>query len=343
MPRIMYAPKKRVLILSESSDYSTNQVLDCLHEMSVECIRINHEDITNLVGNIDLQKESPDLIFSLKKQQYNIIKDFSAIWFRRTTFAPQRLSIVAAEDLPSAAQFALKQYLFNEQLFFSQTVHRLILRHANFVLGNPFVFQANRLWTQQKAKDIGFSVPKSVVLNNKAGLQEFYKKRNEQIICKGLQEAFSLELSDTMLHSYTSCLSEKDIDLLPEYFAPSLFQEKIDKEFEIRIFYLMKSCYAMAIFSQNDPQTQIDFRKYNKDKPNRCVPFSLPQTIENMLQMLMTSLDLNTGSIDLIFTKNKEFVFLEVNPVGQYDFVSKYCNYQLDQKIAHLLYEQSIK
>ena len=51
----------------------------------------------------------------------------------------------------------------------------------------------------------------------------------------------------------------------------------------------------------------------------------------------MDKAGLNTGSLDFVITKNKRFVFLEVNPVGQYDFVSVNCNYHLDKIIAKKL------
>jgi len=58
------------------------------------------------------------------------------------------------------------------------------------------------------------------------------------------------------------------------------------------------------------------------------------------LKKLLLELNLDTGSIDLIYTKSDEFVFLEINPVGQYDMVSAPCNYYLDKKIASLLLKE---
>jgi hypothetical protein len=51
-------------------------------------------------------------------------------------------------------------------------------------------------------------------------------------------------------------------------------------------------------------------------------------------------MNLNTGSIDLICTKSGEYVFLEVNPVGQFSMVSFPCNYYLEEKIADLLIQK---
>ena len=93
----------------------------------------------------------------------------------------------------------------------------------------------------------------------------------------------------------------------------------------------------MAIFSQNDMQTAIDFRQYNSNNPNRNVPFKLPDNLKKSLTKLMCDIGLNTGSIDMIYTKDKEYVFLEVNPVGQFKMTSMPCNYYIERDVARIL------
>ena len=93
----------------------------------------------------------------------------------------------------------------------------------------------------------------------------------------------------------------------------------------------------MAILSQKDGQTKIDFRKYNNSKPNRVMPYKMPNEIETKIIKLMQILDLNTGSLDFIYSDKNEFVFLEINPIGQYANVSYHGNYYLDKIIAEEL------
>jgi glutathione synthase/RimK-type ligase-like ATP-grasp enzyme len=135
----------------------------------------------------------------------------------------------------------------------------------------------------------------------------------------------------------TDIAHNEDIKEMNEFFFPSLLQINIPKRYELRIFYLAGKFYSMAIFSQQDTQTQLDFRNYNREKPNRNVPYQLPKEIENKLDLFMKAMDLDTGSIDMIVTPELEYVFLEVNPVGQYDMVSVPCNYFLHEKIAKYL------
>jgi glutathione synthase/RimK-type ligase-like ATP-grasp enzyme len=114
----------------------------------------------------------------------------------------------------------------------------------------------------------------------------------------------------------------------------------VPKAYEIRTFYLDGTCYSMAIFSQADPQTRVDFRRYNLDHPNRTVPYRLPETIEARIRETMDALGLVTGSLDLIRRPDGGFVFLEVNPVGQFGMVSGPCHYQLERRIAEFLIDK---
>jgi glutathione synthase/RimK-type ligase-like ATP-grasp enzyme len=114
----------------------------------------------------------------------------------------------------------------------------------------------------------------------------------------------------------------------------------VEKEYELRVFALAGELYAMAIFSQSDPQTRTDFRRYNREKPNRTVPFRLaPETAER-IRRLLADLGLETGSLDLLQARDGRELFLEVNPVGQFGMVSKPCNYHLERKVAELLLDK---
>lgn len=46
---------------------------------------------------------------------------------------------------------------------------------------------------------------------------------------------------------------------------------------------------------------------------------------------------MNTGSIDIVVTKDKRYVFLEINHVGQFGWLSENCNYYIEKHIAQEL------
>lgn len=58
---------------------------------------------------------------------------------------------------------------------------------------------------------------------------------------------------------------------------------------------------------------------------------------EKKIQKFMNKIGLKTGSIDVILTPENEFYFLEINPTGQFGWVSQNCNFYLEKEIAKFL------
>ena len=197
---------------------------------------------------------------------------------------------------------------------------------------------ANKIESLIKAQSLGINIPHTLVCKNKDELSDF---KEEAIITKGIQESAAFSYINNKddnnkelygICNYTTEINASNIDNIPDEFQYSKFQEKLNKALELRIFFLVDKFYTMAIFSQNNPKTSVDFRHYDDLFPNRTVPFNLPNDISNKLLKLMGKLNLDTGSIDMIITKEGKYVFLEVNPVGQFGMVSYPCNYYLEKK-----------
>lgn len=204
---------------------------------------------------------------------------------------------------------------------------------TNFWINKPMDMFIGKGAQLQTAYSCGFKIPNTVITMNKEAIKAFLLE-NERSIIK-LNNITSDKIKNNKLN-YTQLLTTKDIDSL-EINEPCIIQEYIDKEIEIRTFFLDGNCHSMAIFSQNDDRTKIDYRNYNFNQPNRNVPIKLPEKIEDQILLLMKKLEMNSGSLDIILTPKGEFVFLEVNPVGQFEMVSYPCNYQLEKKVANLL------
>lgn len=194
--------------------------------------------------------------------------------------------------------------------------------------------QHNKLYDLHLAKRFGLTIPDTLVTTNKNDLLTF-KKQHLRIITKAIKHRFFYRC----FNEYYNCkgtffVEENDIQTLNKNFFISVFQSYVKKKIEIRIFFFKNNYYPMAIFSQNDEQTKVDFRNYNIEKPNRCVPFKLPKRIIQKLREFMNYKGMSTGSIDLIVTPENDFVFLEVNPQGQFHWLSENCNYYIERQIA---------
>jgi ATP-GRASP peptide maturase of grasp-with-spasm system len=299
-----------ILIFSDNNDRTTIEVIRWLVALNKDFILVNEDEF------FDIKADKKRFFLQSQKNSF-FLDDIQSVWYRR-----------------GGLFFKRYQYSNNSiNIYMNETQHWLedyILKtlaskkHIN-KQGNSHV---NKLLVLEYAQNIGLNVPEYFLAEN----------TDEVILAKTITKAITgnasldniLENKDGML--YTSIIDKKEKDS----FFISFFQEKIEKDFEIRTFYLNGECYSMAIFSQNDDQTKTDFRKYNNEKPNRNIRYSLPKDLEDKVQKLMQMLDLNCGSLDFIKSGDL-YYFLEVNPVGQFANVAYHCNYPLFKKIADYL------
>ena len=187
------------------------------------------------------------------------------------------------------------------------------------------------------AKECGLLIPETLITSNKINAINFIGEKKD-VITKAISETIMLFIEGVgAIQSYTNPVSKKDMKAFDELIFPSLFQKNIRKRYELRVFYLDGEFYSMAIFSQSNPKTKNDFRYYDETQKNRFVPYTLPTAIKVRLELFMQKKGYKTGSIDILVDHNGDFIFLEVNPIGQFGMVSFPCNYQLEKKIAEYL------
>lgn len=233
----------------------------------------------------------------------------------------------------------IRRYLFQDSLTVSRALeHNRKRRMGNNHTGSFFAEkETNKLINITLAGAAGIRVPKTCVTNNKKTLRSFVEA-HETVITKDLRAPANIYLKNGSLAATgVFTITIEDVETMADYFAPTLAQVYTPKQFEIRTFTFRESLFSMAIFSQNDEQTSVDFRNYNQARPNRCVPFQLPEAVERKLLRFMKLAELDTGSVDLIYTPKGEYVFLEVNPMGQFHWLSENCNYYLEEFIANQL------
>ncbi|HYW09453.1 MAG TPA: hypothetical protein VE913_21005, partial [Longimicrobium sp.] len=194
----------------------------------------------------------------------------------------------------------------------------------------------NKVRALRAAGRVGLEIPETMVTNRRADLLAFIDAHGE-VITKCASDGEMFPDGDRSWATYTSVVTREDALALPEAFFPSLIQARVAKSCELRVFYLDGECWPMAIFSQADAQTAVDFRVYNHAVPNRTVPYRLPAETEERVRRFMAAMRLETGSLDLIRTPDGRHVFLEVNPVGQFAMVGEPCNYPLFRRVAEYL------
>ncbi|WBV56446.1 grasp-with-spasm system ATP-grasp peptide maturase [Chryseobacterium daecheongense] len=297
-----------ILIISENKERATNEIIRWLVSLEKDFIRVHEDEIFEI-------KTKEKRIYIESQRNCFFIDEITSVWYRRggLKFLRKKYKNQAIDIHMNEHQHWLEDYVRN---FLEKKNH--INKESNY--------HVNKLTVLDIAKEIGFDVPEYFLADNTDNVEI-----NETII-KCIAGNGILKFKDYHGSMYTSIVKEKE----KEDFFITFFQQKIEKDFEIRSFYLNGTIWSMAIFSQNDNQTKVDYRKYNKEKPNRNVRYNLPKDIEEKIKILMNKLDLTSGSLDFI-KRGNQIYFLEVNPVGQFGNVSFHCNYGLGFEIAKSL------
>ena len=332
-----------ILIFSNAFEPTTNAVIDWLLYFNKKVIRINPDDgdlsSLNLVSKKYPEKAALDVDFSfIYKDKEVKLSEVEGYWFRRGKIPVHRplYSLASVFKNRFIKHFSNQLYLelnyLNEYLFY-------LMSKVPARIGDPELADVNKMIVLDMAAEEGLLVPDSYIISKNDHLRSLVKKGID-LITKPLV-GLMIQGKSERYFSYTERINPDEAEEFPDDLFPSLLQEHVLKAFEIRSFYLHGKFYSMAIFSQNDNQTQVDFRKYNNEVPNRTTPYLLPVEIEQRLHKLMVRLGLDSGSVDMIATSTGQFVFLEVNPVGQFGMVSYPCNYYLEKAVAQHLSNQS--
>ena len=312
-----------ILIFSIHGDPSTNEVVDWLQFNEKEVHRIN--SIRELQSFFQTQWNIGGKENSIEKEFENI----KSIWYRRRPFPSLGLKIV-------------DNIVTNEDInyFYESEQHALFTSFCEFLAKKKWLShysnsRINKIFQLISAQKVGLNIPQTKIITAKKDLINLVKQK--KVIIKPIQDTSFIHIDNKAYLQYTNQLSLSLINRLSDTIFPCLTQELINKNLEIRSFFIDNKIYSMAICSSFDKQTSLDFRRYNHAHPNRKVPYKLPLIIEEKLISLMAILKLNTGSIDIILDQYGEYYFLEVNPVGQFGMISKPCNYNLEKIIAEYL------
>jgi ATP-GRASP peptide maturase of grasp-with-spasm system len=316
---------KHVIIFSVQQDTSTDSIIDWLDFYGLKSIRID---------NTTFFKENAAIAFRQSSSNIN-----SSFVINNTFLSEQALSGVYYRKGKALYQWKEiekkdnheKENIKNEIVAFIDTLKNMFSLLDIKKIGN-IAGDINKSTQLSIATKVGLEIPDTIITTSKKELLSFAK--NREIIIKAIDYLSPVVKESKIYMYYSSSLGEKQLLQFSDFFLPTLCQEEIQKEIELRVIYINGSIFSAAIFSQMHSETITDYRKYNKDRKNRIVPYALPAEIEKKITKFMNLIELNTGSIDLIKSINGKYYFLEVNPSGQFETISKKCNFAIEKEFA---------
>ena len=319
-----------VLIETSGYDVTTTKVMAWLHAWGYTCVRVNEEDpIAEL--SLCIADSGAYFVMVLKSGIEVDSRSLASYWFRRPAFTT---------SVPSGFPEPLQRVLEAEWQAVTSAIHDLLLPIHK--LGNPGPEQNKPNLVQLLATQrLGIAVPPTLIANTRAALLDFLAAY-PSAITKRIEALPQLTHEGVLWAAGgTQLLTPDAVRELDPTFFPALVQSYVEKAFELRIFYLKGNFYPMAILPARGRPPLLDVRQPMSPHDQRLVPYTLPPSWEGRLRSLMEILGLDTASIDAVVTPDDRMVFLEANPVGQLDWLSRECNYHLEEHIARYLAGES--
>ena len=198
------------------------------------------------------------------------------------------------------------------------------------VLTKPSILRKaeNKIYQLLLAKKCGFEMPMSYIGNDQKKCNSLIKKSKTIIKPIFLNKIQENECADRYkVFSTGYCDNYVDnIEMTPIY-----VQEYISKQYEVRLIILKNNCWTVKIVSKNRLDWRLDYDN------NTYYVIEAPDDIKRKCMACLKKMDLQFGIFDFIVTNDDKWIFLEVNPNGQWLWLEEILGLDISEKIMEFL------
>jgi glutathione synthase/RimK-type ligase-like ATP-grasp enzyme len=313
-----------VLIITNDHDEHADAVISELNAREVPVFRFHPEEFPH-ASSVSIDIRDGRVQGEIRSGPHSVaLDDVCAAWYRRARnlFEGRRLSLTSEK---------LDNYIRAQT---TATLAALCECLDTLWVGHPHKLRRAEVKALQlvKASEAGLKTPHTLISNAQPQVSTFVDALGNSacaikpLVALGVTDAdgYRLPLTTTLPpgHSLDSVAA-----------APTIFQPYVEKAFELRCVVIGERIFAAKIDSQATDATRVDWRA---GEANHEV-FALPGQVEASIRRLMASFGLNFASLDMIVTPEGEFVFLELNPNGQWLWLELELGLPLVSSMADLL------
>lgn len=180
----------------------------------------------------------------------------------------------------------------------------------------------------QAARQVGLSIPETLVTNEPEAARGFVAAHG---VGRVVRKAFR---NIAQAPRETHVVGEAEAALLDSVrYAPVIFQRFVPAALDLRVTVVDDDIFAAAITSE--PAFAADYRPGLASAT--VAPYTLPPAVAERVLALMHLFGLRYGAVDFRVTPEGEHVFLEVNPAGEFLFISRRTGQPIAEAIAAAL------
>jgi glutathione synthase/RimK-type ligase-like ATP-grasp enzyme len=302
----------KIVIVTSKSDLHADYVTRRLIDSGVPFARLNSDEMRQtLKVTYSLFKEKHFFWTKSGEANSTLVEPGEpvAVWYRKPL-----ISRFDANSKQPTIAFMMRE----TEAYLADAITSLdAVRWINHPEANRLA--SNKLAQLRLAQSLGLRVPQTIVTNDPQSAVRFADSiKPAEVIYKTLTYPFIEETANTFRSVFTSVVRFSEEKLRAIEVAPCLFQEQIQKEYELRVTVVGQNVFAARIYSQDQEETALDWRRDQHKVILRQEVVALEPKVEQLCLEITKRLGLTFGAIDLIVTPEGEHVFVEINPNGQW-------------------------
>jgi MvdD family ATP-grasp ribosomal peptide maturase len=317
-----------VLIITRSAD---NQCVDlvstAIERQGGRAFRFDTDKFPTEVRLIAEYLKGGERLRLISAQGEVNLQEVTAIWHRRLEIGGR---------IPGSLEPQLRMASVDES---SRTVKGMLESLVAFRMDpEPVIRRAEHKQLQLRvARELGLDTPRTLITNDADAVRAFAQACEAGIVTKMLS-SFAVYENGAEKVVFTNPVSRADLaDLDGLSLCPMTFQEQLPKALELRTTVVGDRVFTASIDSQVSAQAQYDWRKDGVALLKNWQRFDLPRRVEQQLLKLMDYFSLNYGAVDFILTPEGRYVFLEINPVGEFFWLEDSPGLPISSAIADVL------
>lgn len=293
-----------IVIISAPDDVHAQAVMKELDGQGVRGVRLLN--LSEFPMQMDLalrldDRRPADFALRLADGTRLALDEVTAFWWRR----PQPFRLPASVKDPVHQHFAQSE---------AATAFQGMWQASRALWVND-IFRdaaaAHKPWQLALARRVGLSIPETLITNSPDEARHFWAAHPDGVIYKPFS-ASAYAWRETRLLKPTEQSLAEAVRL-----APVIFQEYIPAHVDLRITAIGPRLFpAEAHTPAGEYPVDVRFNSKLVYKPHH-----LPEEVERKLLLFMRALGLEYGAIDMRLTPEGRYVFLEVNPAGQFLYV----------------------
>ena len=317
-----------ILLLSQPGDPTTQTIFEILYRKEESCLWFDLDSFPEQ-ASIALRADSNGSFsrhYQIRGHSVNLDLVTAILWRRPSKpIAPKSITDVEIKNYVETTSSEVLAGIFADIDCFQVPANRDILRVAHAKI--PQLSLAVRT---------GFTIPKTLITNDPREFLEFYRQNDGRVITKPAS-VVAEPLVRGYMSGYAKLTRPRDLAHFQDIsLCPFIAQAYVEKSREVRVTVVGSDVFAAEIHSQVTNRTKIDWRRYVDHNTPYC-SHALPVSIADKCLRLTQSMNLAYSAIDLILTPDRQYVFLELNPNGQYQWVERFTGLPISERLSQLL------